>query len=299
LSRQGQLEIVRSRSRGTGSRCAIVLSPDGAAEMSAGEKRNPPHRRPYRRFAAQSIVLAAILLLGFASVAQTPNDLSPAEIQGRELVSQILSIAPATNLIQTGTLKIHNPEGTTTVPIIFMTDVVQGGWRVNYQVRIPGNPSKLDSLVIVHHDSLPNGYFYSSVNAGTAIQSQMHSLSRTQIMSPFAGSDFWIGDLGLEFLHWPQQIVTGHETRRTRDCTVLESVNPNPEDGYSRVITWIDKETLGVIHAEAYDTNDKLLKIFDPKKIKKVNGQWELLEIEIQNVQTHSRTWIRFNSTSD
>ena len=114
-------------------------------------------------------------------------------------------------------------------------------------------------------------------------------------MAPFAGSDFWIADLGLEFFHWPEQIITGHETRRTRNCIVLESDNPNPASGYSRVVTWIDRETFAIIYAEAYDTNEKLLKIFDPKKAKKVNGQWELEDIEIQNAQTHSHTRIRFD----
>ena len=118
-------------------------------------------------------------------------------------------------------------------------------------------------------------------------------------MAPFAGSDFWICDLGLEFFHWPEQKVLKHETRRTRACAVLESINPNPAaGGYSRVDTWIDNETLGVVHAEAYDANDKLLKIFDPKSFKKVNGQWELEDMEIRNVQTGSRTVIKFDLNS-
>jgi hypothetical protein len=241
------------------------------------------------------IVLAAISCLGFAAAAQTTNGLPPAEIEGRQLVSEILSETPATNLTQTGVLKIHNSEGTTIIPIDFITEVGQGIWRVIYDATITGNPGTWESLMIVHQDGQPNQYLYSSANSSVPVRGPMKSLTQTQIMSPFAGSDFWIADLGPEFFHWPQQIVTGHETRRTRDCTVLESHNPNPDNGYSRVVTWIDNQTLGIIHAEAYDTHDKLLKVFDPKKVKKVNGQWELEDIEIQDVQTHSRTWIRFN----
>jgi hypothetical protein len=61
------------------------------------------------------------------------------------------------------------------------------------------------------------------------------------------------------------------------------------------VDSWIDEETLGIVHAEAYDANGKLLKVFDPKTFKKVNGQWELQEIEIRNVQTGSRSRIEFD----
>jgi Outer membrane lipoprotein-sorting protein len=113
---------------------------------------------------------------------------------------------------------------------------------------------------------------------------------------PFANSDFWVADLGLEFFHWPEQKILKHELRRSRACTVLESTNPNPSpNGYSRVVSWIDNETLGIVHAEAYDAKGKLLKVFDPKSFKKVNGQWELQDMEIRNVQTGSRTRLEFD----
>jgi hypothetical protein len=116
--------------------------------------------------------------------------------------------------------------------------------------------------------------------------------------TPFAGSDFWICDLGLEFFHWPAQKVLPKPTNlvRGRDYTLLESTNPNPStNGYSRVLTWIDKETGGILQAEAYDASGRLLKEFAPKSFKKVNGQWELQEMEIRNVQTGSRTRLEFD----
>jgi hypothetical protein len=76
----------------------------------------------------------------------------------------------------------------------------------------------------------------------------------------------------------------------------LESTNPNsPPNGYSRVVSWIDNETHGIVQAEAYDAKGKLLKEFYPKTFKKVNGQWELQEMEIRNDQTGSRTRLEFD----
>ena len=110
-------------------------------------------------------------------------------------------------------------------------------------------------------------------------------------MTPFAGSDFWMADLGLEFFHWPEQKILKHEMRRGRACKVLESTNPSSTtNGYSRVVSWIDNESGGIVQAEAYDFKNKLLKEFAPKSFKKVNGHWELQEMEIRNVQTGSRT---------
>jgi len=111
-------------------------------------------------------------------------------------------------------------------------------------------------------------------------------------------SDFWLCDLGLEFFHWPGQKVLPHTTtlKRGREYTLLESTNPNPTtNGYSRVVSWIDKETGGILEAEASDATGKLLKDFAPKSFKKVNGQWELQEMEIRNVQTGSRTRLEFD----
>jgi hypothetical protein len=87
--------------------------------------------------------------------------------------------------------------------------------------------------------------------------------------------------------------------KRGREYTLLESTNPYPFNGYSRVLTWIDKESGGILEAEAYDSNGRLLKDFAPKSFKKVNGQWELQEMEIRNVQTGSRTRLEFDLKKD
>jgi hypothetical protein len=83
---------------------------------------------------------------------------------------------------------------------------------------------------------------------------------------------------------------------RGQSCKVLESINPKPVKGsYSRVVSWIDNDSDGIVHAEAYDFQNQLLKKFDPKDFKKVNGQWQLQEMEIDNRQTGSSTRIEFN----
>ena len=115
-------------------------------------------------------------------------------------------------------------------------------------------------------------------------------------MIPFAGSDFWICDLGLEFFHWPEQKILKKEVKRSRGCTVLESTNPDPStNGYSRVVSWIDNDGGGIVQAFAYDAQGKKLKEFYPNSVKKVNGQYQVSEMEMDNVQTGSRTRIEFD----
>ena len=120
-------------------------------------------------------------------------------------------------------------------------------------------------------------------------------------MVPFAGSDFWVADLGLEFLHWPHQRVLKNEMRHSKSCKVLESVNPQPvPGGYARVVSWIMIESPhGIVHADAYDARGESLKRFDPKSLEKVQGEYQLEEMEMRNRKTGSQTVIKFNLTNE
>ena len=115
----------------------------------------------------------------------------------------------------------------------------------------------------------------------------------------FAESDFSVVDLSLEFFHWPEQKILKKEFRRNCSCVVLESTNPNPAtNGYSRVDSWIDEESDGIVMARAYDAQGRLLKEFYPKDVKKVNGEWQVQSLDIYNVQTGSRTRLEFDLKS-
>ncbi|HSY43988.1 MAG TPA: outer membrane lipoprotein-sorting protein [Candidatus Acidoferrum sp.] len=247
------------------------------------------------------LTLASILFFALAATAQTTNNLSDAEIQGQQLAQEILQNKPVTNFTQKGILRIRNSKGATTNIPVTIDTFFNGGnkhWTAHYDASPTTNPLTSIKLDVIYQDGQSNLYYYFKPDGVWPLKrlEAAPSLNETQIMTPFADSDFWIADLGLEFFHWPEQKVLKHETRRTRACTVLESTNPDPSPGsYSHVDSWIDDESHGIVHAEAYDANGKLLKVFDPKSFKKVNGQWELQDMEIRNVQTGSRTWIKFD----
>ena len=63
----------------------------------------------------------------------------------------------------------------------------------------------------------------------------------------------------------------------------------------SRVVSWIDNDTGGILLAKAYDAEGKLLKEFRPTQFEKINGEWHLQEMEMENVQTGNRTKIEFH----
>ena len=250
------------------------------------------------RFA--SVVLGLFIAAGAA--AASTNVSSDAEIQGHQLAQQLCEARPTGSFTNTGILRIRNSKGETTkVPVDCFVFVSQTNWITIYRAsRFEGSfhsqaSGYTDSFTSVFPIEIMHFQNRLSIYKFKFPDSKPAALI-TNLFTPFADSDFWICDLGLEFFHWPKQRILKHEMRRGRSCQVLESTNPNPSPGgYSRVVSWIDNETLGIVQAEAYDAKGDLLKEFYPKSFKKVNGQWELQEMEIRNDQTGSRTRLEFD----
>jgi hypothetical protein len=257
--------------------------------------------------------VAAIIFFAVGATAETTNDLSDAPIQGRNLAKQILEQRPAEGFTNVGVLKIRDAKGKTSeVPIKCEIIISATNWQSTYKAFFT---NAMEILSVIHPANQQNrldGDYPDGGSISGFIDDRIQPLDiswhdyPTPIgssvvfpdgqMTPFANSDFWVADLSLEFFHWPEQKILKKENRRSRGCNVLESTNPNPSaNGYSRVVSWIDEESGGIVHAEAYDAQNKLLKEFDPKSFKKVNGQWELQEMEIRNVQTSSRSRIEFD----
>ena len=229
---------------------------------------------------------------GFTPIDSASIQQFEAKTQGRNLAQQLLEQIPATNFVQNGIFAIRDGKGNRSeIPFRFQTSVTSTIWSTTYETISESNHV---SLVVIHETGKANRYeLYNGAPLALALPK---FLAGNETMIPFANSDFWIADLGLEFFHWPEQKILKKENRRSRACEVLESTNPEPStNGYSRVVSWIDEESGGIVHAEAFDAHNKLLKEFDPKSFKKVNGQWELQEMEIRNVQTGSRSRIEFD----
>lgn len=233
--------------------------------------------------------LVLALLLALPALARA-GDEPDAGTAGRQLAAQLLAQHPTQNYTNHGVLKVKGAGGyRAEAELGVATTVTTTNWSTTYTVGT-GAP---ETLTIAHAEGAPNRYYYQAPAAAA------REVSGDATMSPVAGSDFWIADLGLEFLHWPQQTLLKKEVKRSRGCSVLESVNPHPSaGGYARVVSWIDSDSGGVVQAFAYDVENKLLKEFYPKDLKKVDGQWQVGLMEMENDQTGSRTRLEMDTAS-
>lgn len=253
----------------------------------------PPRACSRRRFlviAAGWPLLAGVPIqaAGRATAAVSPEE------QGRELARALSAQPPPFNTA--GALRRRDPDGRWLPPVPVRLDVYEDGpgWRSVYQVfTLEG--AITETLVVYHRPGGATAYELTTIQPGTGVP-RARMLNGDEAAVPFAQSDFWLTDLGLEFLHWPRQRILKTETRKGRKCQVLESTNPQPRAGnYGRVLSWVDIEHRGLLRAEAFGPDGGLLKEFSIGSFKKVAGSWQLKHMEIRNEQTDSRTRLEFD----
>ncbi len=245
------------------------------------------------------ILLTCTVCLGQRATDPRPAPLDPvqAEKEARTLVAEMLAAKPDQSTTNTGHVRIREASGKDReIPVRFEIVSTPTNWVSVYETLPSAEGPGGLKLTVIHSGEQPNRYELLGPAVG-ATNAAAKELTPDQLMAPFAGSDFWIADLGLEFLHWPKQRLLRKEMRHSKSCDVLESINPSPvPGGYARVVSWIMIEgPHGIVHADAYDAKGEVLKRFDPKSLEKVQGEYQLEEMEIRNRKTDSETVIKFN----
>ena len=233
-------------------------------------------------------------LLTWAALAETP--LTSEQIEGRELAAELAAARPAHSFTNYGTLRLRDANGTRSgVPVTIRTVVPEGGviWFAIYEARLGATN---ETLTIAHPPDREPAYELARGPVAGPVAAP-RALAADATATPFAGSDFWACDLGLDFFHWPEQHIVRRdkaEMRKGRPCRILESVRPAGA-GYVRVRSWIDLEHRQPLLAEAYDAAGKLVKEFSVGSVKRVDGVWQLKDMEIVNERDGTVTKLEFD----
>jgi hypothetical protein len=218
-----------------------------------------------------------------------------ADLTGPELAQRIRSAEPEENSEIHGTLIIHEGKLVTRVPVVCSVIVKGSTWKSEYETSATTNIAA-EHLVVVHSTNGPNEYLYArAAQPGDALP-KPEPVPAADAGIPLAGSDFSLADLGLEFLHWPQQQRLPDETRLGEGCYVLESRNPGGRE-FVRVRSDIDQKTGGLLVATGYDAAGQVVKEFSlsGSSFKKVNGHWRLEKMEIRDHRKRSHTELKFD----
>jgi hypothetical protein len=159
------------------------------------------------------------------------------------------------------------------------------------------NNSSAERLIVIHHTNAANEYLYARASGPSVPLPKPEGISAAQAAAtPLGGSDFSAADLGMDFLHWPQQTKLKGEMRLDHPCYVLESRDPAARV-IVRVKSWIEKESNAPLVAQGFDARDRKVKEFSlhGSSFKKVNGHWRLENMDIHDYRKGSRTKLKFD----
>jgi hypothetical protein len=118
--------------------------------------------------------------------------------------------------------------------------------------------------------------------------------------SSFVGTDLSYGDLvGHKPQNWTHKFVR-QEKLATFTTYVVESVPKSPDiavdSGYSKRVSWIDKDSFVALKVDFYDPAGALLKTADSSELKQVdikNRKWQPMLVQVKNHQTNGSTIVK------
>lgn len=231
-----------------------------------------------------NLIMRLLLLLFTAPfwTAAAAETLSKDQEEGRALAAEMRALRPVESFTNRAHLRLRDYIGRIQrVPLTIINRVTDDdAWQVEYQTTGPTNTTV---VVTRHPEQSPRFVVDGQPRPEAEVQG-------------FAGSDFSLGELGLAFLHWPEQRIVRRERpemRKGRACRILESINPGVP-GPARVRSWVDLEHKGLLLAEAYDDSGRLAKRFSIGSLRKIEGVWQLRDMEMIDEIRGTETKLEF-----
>ncbi len=98
--------------------------------------------------------------------------------------------------------------------------------------------------------------------------------------------------------HWTEDSHTlkGDGELDGKTVYVIESIPNEAYKGFSRKVSYIDKETLLPLKEEYYNKKDKMIRIFTAVKIEIISGYPTITIRSIENLKKKSKTIVEFTS---
>lgn len=191
------------------------------------------------------------------------------------------------------TMKIVNSKGKERIREFTMLrlDIEEGG-KQNYYTYFK-KPSDVSRLTFMVH-KIP----FSSDNRWLYVPSVdlVKRISADDKNSSFVGSDFTYEDVSGR--HWSEDNhkLIGEEKLNDRDVYVIESIPKEEYKGFSRKVSFIDKENYLPLKEEYYNKKDVLERVFTAEKVELVDGIQTATLRKMANIKKNQYTTVEFSS---
>jgi Outer membrane lipoprotein-sorting protein len=240
----------------------------------------------------RTLVPTVLFLAGFLHL-QAADRLVREMEEGRALAAELRAMRPTESFTNAAAFRLRDADGN--VRRLPLTIINRVGETPDWEVIYAAGGPRPETLIMTRTPDQPPQY---RVRTGTGPTEETPGTDGSA--RPFAGSDFTLRELGLEFLHWPGQRLqprTPPPMKKGQACRILESTNPDAPV-YTRVVSWISIEHHGLMLADAYDASGRLIKRFSIGSLKKVDGVWQLRDMEMIDEVRGTETKLEFELNS-
>lgn len=123
---------------------------------------------------------------------------------------------------------------------------------------------------------------------------RVKKIASSKKSGPFMGSEFSFEDIGGQSIEDYTYKYLKDEAFEGQDCFVVESYPVDKNSGYTRIVTWVDKEHYRTLKAEFYDRKSSHLKTMTASGFKQYEGKfWRPSELLMVNHQTGRSTVLK------
>lgn len=125
---------------------------------------------------------------------------------------------------------------------------------------------------------------------------RVKKIASSKKSGPFMGSEFSFEDIGGASLDDNTYKYIKDETFDGQDCFVVESYPKDKNSGYTKVVSWVDKQHYRTLKADFYDRKNSHLKTLTAKGFNLyLDKFWRPSELEMVNLQTGRSTVLKQN----
>lgn len=240
----------------------------------------------FLRIHPRTACAAACLVLGLG-YGIVPGVARAAELTANEIIEQMRAAfepdRPSVRQLELRVLSGTGTEGTRFQLIQARKRLPQGRRSLTVLTGPPGARG-MAHLVEERKGEAPDEYTF------LPMVRRVRKLVGAENQSPFLNSDFTFAHLG--FLPDTQDTLVGEEMVAGRDAYKVQSV-PDPQAQqwhYSKVVTWIDKQTLLPVQRDFYTPAGEVFRIQTFGGATRVDGIPTILETTMESVSARTRS---------
>ena len=115
------------------------------------------------------------------------------------------------------------------------------------------------------------------------------AVSPARYDDPVRGGLLSYEDLALRFLYWKNPRLLGEEVVETLPAYKIEIQAPPTTSQYGVVRVWIGRQSGALLRIEGYDRNGRLAKSFKVVSGQKIDGQWMLKQMRVEQLEPEAR----------